>query len=55
MMSLSSTDSATHSNNIAGIGKDAISGLEQKQSQSQNTGNQVIFGLGTVVASNDWA
>ncbi len=43
---------AAHNNNIAGIGRDDISGLAQLQSQSINSGNQVILGLNTIVASN---
>ncbi|PSL33797.1 putative secreted protein (Por secretion system target) [Dyadobacter jiangsuensis] len=40
--------------NVAGIGKDFISALEQKQSRSQhaNTNNQVIIGLGGIAATN---
>ncbi|WP_426295264.1 T9SS type A sorting domain-containing protein [Dyadobacter endophyticus] len=40
--------------NVAGIGKDFISALEQKQSRSQhaNTNNQVIIGLGDIAATN---
>ncbi|SMP29638.1 beta strand repeat-containing protein, partial [Chryseobacterium profundimaris] len=45
-------DVASHSNNIAGIGRDDLSALYQKQSQSQNTGSQVVVALGTVAASN---
>lgn len=35
---------ATYQNNIAGIGRDNASDLIQKQSQSANTGNQIIMG-----------
>lgn len=45
-------NNATYNNNIAGIGRDNASGLNQKQSQSQNSGNQVIFGLGSVATTN---
>lgn len=40
--------------NVAGIGKDFVSALEQKQSRSQhaNTNNQVIIGLGDIAATN---
>ena len=46
------TGSATYQNNIAGIGRDDISALHQKQSQSVNSGSQVVMALGTVAASN---
>ncbi|WP_430393688.1 beta strand repeat-containing protein, partial [Chryseobacterium profundimaris] len=45
-------DVVSHSNNIAGIGRDDLSALYQKQSQSQNTGSQVVVALGTAAASN---
>lgn len=47
------TGSTTYQNNIAGIGRDDISDLIQKQSQSVNAGRQVIIGLGTVAATNE--
>ncbi|WP_027383919.1 discoidin domain-containing protein [Epilithonimonas caeni] len=47
------TGDTTYQNNIAGIGRDDISDLIQKQSQSVNSGDQVIIGLGSVVASNN--
>jgi hypothetical protein len=46
------TGNATYQNNIAGIGRDDLSALYQKQSQSVNTGSQVVMALGTVAASN---
>lgn len=46
------TASTTYQNNIAGIGRDDTSGLQQKQSQSVNWGNQPIISLGTVAAAN---
>ena len=46
------TGSATYQNNIAGIGRDDISALHQKQSQSVNSGSQVVMALGNVAASN---
>lgn len=38
--------------NIAGIGRDDASALQQKQSQSVNGGFQPIIGLGTIATSN---
>ncbi|MCQ4142454.1 hypothetical protein [Chryseobacterium sp. EO14] len=47
------TGNATYQNNIGGIGRDDASGLYQKQSSSVNIAKkQVIFGLGTVAATN---
>ncbi len=46
------TGNATYQNNIAGIGRDDLSALYQKQSQSVNSGSQVVMSLGTVAASN---
>lgn len=45
---------STYKYHIAGIGRDDASALNQKQSQSQNATetNQVIFGLGSVAATN---
>jgi hypothetical protein len=46
---------ATHRNNIAGIGRDDGSALNQKQSQSVNTansGNLVTIGLSPIAADN---
>jgi hypothetical protein len=43
---------ATYQNNIAGIGRDDTSALSQKQSQSVNSGSQVVMALGTAAASN---
>ncbi|WP_449386895.1 hypothetical protein [Chryseobacterium lineare] len=42
----------TYHNNIAGIGRDDASALFQKQSQSVNTGDQLIVGLSSVAATN---
>lgn len=47
-----SADNNAYNNNIAGIGRDDASALLQKQSQSVNTGSQLIVGLSTVVATN---
>ncbi|WP_312903115.1 beta strand repeat-containing protein [Chryseobacterium taichungense] len=59
------TGNATYQNNIAGIGRDDISDLNQKQSQSQDQTKsstltppltrvpQVIIGLGSVAATNE--
>jgi F5/8 type C domain len=47
------TGSNTYQNNIAGIGRDDISDLIQRQSQSANAGNQVIIGIGNVAATNE--
>lgn len=42
-----------YTNNIAGIGRDDISGLHQRQSQSQNTGVQPVIGNNsTIIATN---
>ena len=49
------TANATHNNNIAGIGRDAASVLEQKQSRSVNTansGNLVTIGVGGIAVDN---
>jgi len=46
------TGDAVYQNNIAGIGRDDISGLSQKQSQSVNKGNQITLALGAVVSTN---
>lgn len=41
-------------NNVAGIGRDHVSALHQKQSRSQhnNTNNQVIIGVGEIAETN---
>lgn len=44
---------SVYQNNIAGIGRDDISDLNQKQSQSVNSGHQVIIGLENVAATNE--
>lgn len=51
------TGNTTYQNNVAGIARDdmggtANSGLVQKQSQSVNTGDQIIIGIGTVANTN---
>ena len=49
------TTNATYKNNIAGIGRDDASALNQKQSRSVNTtnnGNLVTIGLGTIAGDN---
>jgi hypothetical protein len=49
------TINAANNNNIAGIGRDDITSLNQKQSQSNNTannGNLVTIGLGSIAATN---
>lgn len=46
------TNNATYNNNIAGIGRDDKACLNQKQSQSENSGSIVKMGLNTVVATN---
>lgn len=46
------TVNATYNNDIAGIGRDDNSCLNQKQSRSENTGSIVTMGLGDIAASN---
>ncbi|SDG29776.1 Por secretion system C-terminal sorting domain-containing protein [Dyadobacter soli] len=48
------SSSASFYNNVAGLGRDNISALHQKQSRSQhaNTNNQVTIGLGEIAATN---
>ncbi|HEV3251167.1 MAG TPA: hypothetical protein VGZ71_09470, partial [Puia sp.] len=49
------TLNAGNNNNIAGIGRDDITALNQKQSQSNNTvnnGNLVTIGLGSIASTN---
>lgn len=49
------TDNADYYNNIAGIARDDISALNQKQSRSQITNNadgEITVGLGSIEASN---
>ncbi|WP_185113555.1 hypothetical protein, partial [Chryseobacterium sp. CCH4-E10] len=46
------TSNSSYANNIAGIGRDDLSTLYQKQSQSVNTGSQVVMALGTVATTN---
>lgn len=40
-------------NHIAGIGRDANTGLDQRQSMSADPGNQVVMALGNLAASNE--
>ncbi|NML72181.1 hypothetical protein HHL23_20665 [Chryseobacterium sp. RP-3-3] len=42
-----------YNNNIAGIARDNISGLHQKQSRSSNAGQQVLIGAGGALADNN--
>ena len=46
------TANATYKNNIAGIGRDDIEGLDQRQSRSVNAGFQPIVGLGAIATDN---
>ncbi len=46
------SDYSTYHNDVAGIGRDDLSCLEQKQSRSVNTSSIVAIGLGTIAASN---
>ena len=49
------TANATYKNNIAGIGRDDKTNLNQKQSRSVNTaanGNMIAMGLNTIAATN---
>ncbi len=48
------TENSGFYNNVAGIGYDFMSALEQKQSRSQhaNSNNQVIIGLGDIAETN---
>ncbi|PWJ55955.1 putative secreted protein (Por secretion system target) [Dyadobacter jejuensis] len=48
------TANATYYNNVAGLGRDEISALHQKQSRSQiaNSNNQVTIGLGEIASTN---
>jgi len=43
---------ATFGNNVAGIGRDNNTALNQKQSKSVNNGNQVVMALGTAALTN---
>jgi hypothetical protein len=47
------TGSATYQNDIAGIGRDDTSLLNQKQSKSENPGAFVTMGNGTIAVDND--
>lgn len=46
------TTNSAHNNDIAGIGRDDMSCLEQKQSVSQNSDGIVTVGLGSIAADN---
>lgn len=46
------TDNSGFANDIAGIGRDDQSCLEQKQSRSQNSGSIVTMGLGEIAVNN---
>ncbi len=46
------TGSTTYQNNVAGIGRDDLSALNQKQSYSANPGNQLVISLGALAATN---
>nr|WP_288243996.1 hypothetical protein [uncultured Chryseobacterium sp.] len=46
------TTNAAYSNNIAGIARDDASGLNQKQSQSINSGIQPVIGNGNIFDTN---
>lgn len=49
------TGSTTYQNNIAGIGRDDVGTLDQRQSQSSNptnNGNLITMGLGTIAVDN---
>jgi hypothetical protein len=44
---------AAYNQNIAGIGRDDLTALNQKQSQSINTGSQVLIGIGGAIANTN--
>lgn len=46
------TTNATYNNDIAGIGRDDGACLDQKQSQSENSGSIVKMGLGSIASNN---
>lgn len=46
------SDYSTYHNDVAGIGRDDLSCLNQKQSQSENSGSILTIGLGEIAASN---
>ncbi|MDF2457070.1 MAG: hypothetical protein K0R51_3063, partial [Cytophagaceae bacterium] len=46
------TTNAGYNNDIAGVGRDDNSGLNQKQSKSVNTDDLVTIGLGSIAATN---
>ncbi|MBT2291398.1 S-layer homology domain-containing protein [Paenibacillus albidus] len=48
----SKTDNAAYHQNVAGIGKDALEDLDQKQSRSVNTGTQIAVGLAALADTN---
>ncbi len=47
------TANASFNNNIAGIARDAVGGINQKQSKSINLGQQLLIGNGTSLADNN--
>jgi hypothetical protein len=47
------TGTAAYQNNVAGIGRDDASALNQKQSNSVNTGNHVLIGNGSTLANTN--
>jgi hypothetical protein len=47
------TTNSTHKNNIAGIARDDLSALNQKQSKSVNSGLQVAMGNGNTIATDN--
>lgn len=46
------TGASTYRNNIAGIGRDDLSALNQKQSRSINANTPLTIGLGTIATTN---
>ncbi|WP_189579791.1 Ig-like domain-containing protein, partial [Mongoliitalea lutea] len=49
------TSNASHNNNIAGIGRDDVTSLNQKQSRSINPGFQITIGNGNTISSTNQA
>lgn len=47
------TANFAYNNNIAGIGRDAVGGINQKQSKSINLGQHLLIGCGTSLADNN--
>lgn len=52
MWSHMATNASTYNNDIAGIGRDDASLLNQKQSKSINTGAAITMGLGSIATDN---